>query len=139
MRPAKKKKYAITLLEIMIVILLIGLIGSVVGYNMKGSLDEGKAFRSEKGKEQIRDILLLEVAKGNTIEEVVAHKEQFLKNSGLVKDVSKLLSDGWGQPYEVKAIRNNTDISVTSDKLVAYRKSKNPKHIERDPEDNAEE
>ena len=43
----KKKQYALTLIEIMIVIVLIGLIGSVIGANMKGSLDEGKAFKTK--------------------------------------------------------------------------------------------
>ena len=42
-----QKKRALTLLEIMIVIVLIGIIGSVIGVNMKGSLDAGKAFKSD--------------------------------------------------------------------------------------------
>ena len=46
-----RKKRAITLLEIMIVILLIGLIGGVVSYNLKGTLDKGKAFAAVLGHE----------------------------------------------------------------------------------------
>lgn len=122
-----KKKHSLTLLEIMIVIFLIGLIGSVIGYNVKGSLDEGKAFRSEKGAEQIKDILLLEVAKGHSIQSVIDNKELFLEESGLVKDVKKLLNDGWGMPYTIAISRSGTDILVKSERLIAYKKKKNDK------------
>jgi hypothetical protein len=111
----------------MIVIFLIGLIGSVIGYNVKGSLDEGKAFRSEQGASQIKDILLLEVAKGYDINTVISQKETFLSESGLVKDVKKILKDGWGEPYIIEISKTGTDILVKSNRLSAYRLKKNSK------------
>ena len=126
----KQTKRPLTLLEIMIVIFLIGLIGSVVGYNVKGSLDEGRAFRSEQGAAQIRDLLLLEVAKGYSIDDVVANHEGFLAASGVVRDTKKLLKDGWGQPYTIQAYRKNTDIRVTSEKLISFN---NKKKLQRGP------
>lgn len=134
----RRKKKAITLLEIMIVIFLIGLIGSVVGYNVKGSLDEGRAFRSEQGAAQIRDILLLEVAKGIPVSKVIENKETYLKNSGLVKDYKKLLKDGWGEEYEVRAVRG-TDISVKSHKLIAYKNKKKDRSEEQDEDEDDED
>jgi type II secretory pathway pseudopilin PulG len=119
-----KKKQALTLLEIMIVIFLIALIGSVVGYNVKGSLEEGKAFRTEQGAALIRDILLLEVAKGQPVELVLENKEAFLKSSGLVKDVKKLLKDGWGQPYTIAEGFSGGDIVVSSLPLKTYKERK---------------
>jgi type II secretory pathway pseudopilin PulG len=121
------KKQPLTLLEIMIVIFLIGLIGSVIGYNVKGSLDEGKAFRTEQGAAQIRDILLLEVAKGTPIDVVIQKKEAFLSASGLVKDVKKILNDGWGEPYEIAPSRGYGDILVRSNKLKVYKDKKKAK------------
>ncbi|MCX6986998.1 MAG: type II secretion system protein [Chlamydiae bacterium] len=123
----QRKKRSFTLLEIMIVIFLIGLIGSVIGYNVKGSLDEGRAFRSEQGACQIRDILLLEVAKGYPLDKVLQDKEKFLRSSGLVKDVKKLLKDGWGDSYEIVSNRYGTDIIVRSSKLKAYKDKKKGK------------
>lgn len=123
----RQKKRPLTLLEIMIVIFLIGLIGSVIGYNVKGSLDEGKAFRTEQGAAQIHDILLLEVAKGHDIEQVIANKEAYLESSGLVKDVKKILKDGWGDLYEIYPNRSHTDIMIRSKKLAAYKQRKNAK------------
>lgn len=121
----RKKIYALTLIEIMIVIVLIGLIGSVIGVNMKGSLDEGRAFKTEYAMEQIKDILMLEVAKGESIETVVSQKEAYLENSGMVKDVKKLLKDGWGQDFQVS--HKGQKITVHSDSLSKYKLKKNKK------------
>jgi len=120
----KKKKSAITLLEIMIVIFLIGLIGSVIGYNVKGSLEEGKAFRSEQGAARLRDILLMEVANGTSAEEVVSNPKFYVKKSGLVSNPDKLLKDGWGHPYEIVA-KNEYDLDVESKAYERYKAKKN--------------
>lgn len=112
-----RKKQSFTLLEIMIVICLIGLIGGVISYNMKGSLEEGKAFRTEQAQEQLHDVLMLEVAKGNDLAAVVADPVSFLKHSGLVKNPKKLVVDGWGQPFDIRA--NGDEIVIKS---LAHRK-----------------
>lgn len=135
-----RKKRALTLLEIMIVIFLIGLIGSVIGYNMKGSLEEGKAFRTRQGIEQIRDILLLEVAKGTDIDTVVAKPEVYLENSGMVKNVSKLIEDGWGHRYNIRK-KYTSDIAVSSESLKSYNAAKKAKGVriaEEDKDENTE-
>ncbi|MBI2810780.1 MAG: prepilin-type N-terminal cleavage/methylation domain-containing protein [Candidatus Melainabacteria bacterium] len=122
----KRKKRALTLLEIMIVIVLIGIIGSVIGFNMKGSLDEGRAFKSRQAKEQITDILMLEVARGMPIDEVITKREQVLANSGLVKKPKDFLKDGWGVEFEVKPYGKSSErIIVSSAKLKAYEAKKN--------------
>lgn len=117
-----KKKRFITLLEIMIVILLIGIISSVVGYNVKGSLDKGKVFKTEQAQVQIRELLLLETAKGANIDDVVKNPAKYLKESGLSKDVSVLLKDGWNEAFQISADKSKTDILVTSKNLERYQK-----------------
>ena len=103
----KRKKRSITLMEIMIVILLIGVISSVVGYNMKGSLDKGKAFKSKQGAAKIKEILEFEVIdKGLAFKDFVGTKtdpEKYVDHllaSGLFKEKKDCL-DGWGNPYVV--------------------------------------
>lgn len=123
----KRKKRPLTLLEIMIVIFLIGIIGSVIGYNMKGSLDKGKAFKSEQAASRIREILLLEVAKGANIEEVVGEPQKYLEFSGLVEKPEKMLKDGWGGSFDIKIEKNGTDIKVVSDALRKYQQAQNKK------------
>src|SRR4051812_19988650 len=99
-----RKKRAITLLEIMIVILLIGLIGGVVSYNLKGTLDKGKAFASKEGSQKLEDILNLQLQQGPiTAEDIINDKSDdhtiaktCVLNSGLIstKQVDKFLKDG---------------------------------------------
>lgn len=127
----KIRKRAITLLEIMIVVLLIGIISSVLGINMKGSLDEGKAFKSREGAKQIRDILLMQVENDDKLKSMIeindeAAIEIFLKLSGLVADPKKLLVDGWGNPYhyEIHQDEGFIDLIVRSEKLEAYEAKK---------------
>jgi len=120
----KKKisKYSFSLLEIMIVIFLIGLIGGTIGYNMKGSLDKGREFKTKESIRQISDILLLEVAEGEEIENVVENPEKYLEKSGLVKNPEKLLKDGWGGRIDVK-IKGN-ELVVSSDNLKKFESKK---------------
>lgn len=109
------KKRSITLLEILIVIFLIGIIASVVGYNMKSSLDKGKDFKTTQAKERIRDILLLEAANGSKpLSEVVANYKSYLADSGLVKDVESLCKDGYGKELVPKLSKDGKDLEVVS-------------------------
>lgn len=122
----KKKRKAITLLEIMIVIFLIGLIGSVIGYNVKGSLEEGKAFRSEQGIERLHDILLMEMANGATVADILEDPEFYIKRSGLSSNPDKLLKDGWGRPYTIVQ-DGDFDIAIESQSYNNYKTKKNAK------------
>jgi general secretion pathway protein G len=124
----RRKKRTLTLLEIMIVIVLIGLIGSVIGVNMKGSLDKGKAFKTEQAKQQIYDILMLEVARGMPIGEVLTKKEIVLAESGLVKNPRQFLKDGWGVPFDISIDgRSNDRFIVSSQKFNAYKQKRKEK------------
>lgn len=117
MREKNKRKRAVTLIEIIIVIFLIGLIGGVLAYNLKGSLDEGKSFKSEQGAQQVRNILLLEVAKGReTMESAVQHWQDVVRRSPLVGKPGELIKDGWGEEYLVAV--DNEDIIVTSKRIM---------------------
>lgn len=122
----RRKKQAFTLLEIMIVICLIGLIGGVISYNMKGSLEEGKAFKTVRAKDQIYDILMLEVAKGATLEEVVKAPKDFLEQSGLVKDAKALLVDGWNVAFDIQVNSDGNDLVIQSAGYERYQQRKSP-------------
>lgn len=115
----KRRRRYFTLIEIMIVIALIGLIGSVVAYNLKGSLDEGKAFKTEQARAQIRDILWLEIAKGASFEDVTNQWEDCIRNSPLVKDADKLIVDGWNQPFDIRV--DNGDFQLVSSRYETYK------------------
>lgn len=119
-----KKKQAFTLLEIMIVIFLIGLIGSIVGYNMKGSLNEGKAFKTEQAMLRLHDIFELEMARNNrSPQNVVDDKENVIMRSGLVKNPSLLLKDGWGNNFTIRVDSKNR-ITIVSQIFRRYKTKK---------------
>ena len=104
-----KKKYAMTLLEIMIVIFIIGIIGSVIGYNMKGSLNKGKAFKTKEGINKIYEIVQLEQAQGKTIspeDDLHEKVKELLNNSGLVRKPDEMIKDGWGEVYAFEVVNN---------------------------------
>ena len=117
-----RKKRPFTLLEIMIVIFLIGLIGSIVGYNMRGSMEEGKAFKTEQAIIQMRDILEMEIAKGSDSQEVVDNPLNFLEASGIVKNPKQLLIDGWKQ--NIKVSLQDGELTFYSEKFEKYREKK---------------
>lgn len=106
-------------MEIMIVIFLIGLIGSIIGYNMKGSLDEGRYFQSQQSIKQIKELLMLEVARGVSMDKVIGDPGYYLNRSGIIRDVDKVLKDGWGNDFKVTSTKDG-DIEVTSAKFEEY-------------------
>lgn len=118
-----KQKRPFTLLEIMIVIFLIGLIGSVIGYNMKGSMEEGKAFRTQQAISQMENIFELQMAKGASPEDIVLRVAHHLEQSGIVKNPKKLINDGWGMPFEFD-LDTDGEISITSEKYTAFMAKK---------------
>lgn len=116
----KRQKRALTLLEIMIVIFLITLITGAIGYNMKGSLDKGKIFRSRQAKEQLHDMLLLMLAEGKKGEDLAQDPLKFIKELGLAKNPEKLMSDGWGAKFEITLTRDKKDFKITSENSDRY-------------------
>lgn len=138
-----RKKRAITLLEIMIVILLIGLIGGVVSYNLKGTLEKGKAFASEEGARKLEDILNLEIQQGTrTAQEIAGDKsnerdlvKQCVLNSGLIssQQINKFIKDGWGDFFTIRKVAKENQVVVSSHKLAEYHKA----HPKKDADEKA--
>jgi type II secretory pathway pseudopilin PulG len=95
------KKKALTLIEIMIVILLITLIGGAIGYNVKGSLKKGREFKTKQAQQQLADILEICLQEGTSVQQILADTEEAVKSTGLAKDPKKLLNDGNGVPFEI--------------------------------------
>ena len=137
----RKKKRPFTLLEILIVIFLIGIIGSVIGYNMKGSLDEGRAFRSRQGIEQLRDIVELQLASGWPKENLSTPEEikDCITRAGIAKKVDDLMKDGWGDPYVITYNPVKDQVTVKSEKLKKFDLKKNKNLKEANDEERDEE
>jgi type II secretory pathway pseudopilin PulG len=114
------KKRALTLLEIMIVIFLITLITGTIGYSMKGTLDRGRAFRTEQAQEQLKDLLLIAVAEGKNIDDIAKNPESYLKAMGLAKKPKTLIQDGWNEPFSIVPNQRKNDFIIHSKSLENY-------------------
>lgn len=114
------KKRFITLIEIMIVMFLIALIAGVLAYNFRGSLDEGKVFKTRVGIEKVETMLNLRVAEDpELLHDLPSKWQEIIAKDPLIKDPNTIIRDGWGQPYEVRV--ENNEIKVRSQKYDEYR------------------
>lgn len=119
---SKRKRHPITLLEIMIVILLIGVIGGVLSYNLKGSLERGKQFRTEEGVKRLADILELEIERGASLAKMEGranspYVKKCVEGSGLISknNIDEFLRDGWKEPYSITV--QDGQLHIYSEKL----------------------
>lgn len=127
MKRCNRKKRPMTLLEVMIVIFIIGIISSVIGYNMKGSLEKAKAFKTKEGIKKVKEIFDLEIANGEaTVDRVLRNPAAVLKDSGLVSNPKEMLKDGWGQVYTIRQSEKTGEIEVISS---GYKKYQNKQKV----------
>lgn len=92
-----------TLVEMMIVMILIAVVGSAVAFNMKGAVNRGKVFKTERTLERIDSILNLALLEGRSKEDVQKNWKEIVLNSPLIelKKDSEIL-DGWGKPISIQ-------------------------------------
>ena len=105
----------------MIVIFLITLITGTIGYNMKGTLDRGRAFRTEQAIAQLGDLLLICVEEGEKPDEVAKHPVTYLKKYNLAKSSEKIVKDGWGNDFKINYFIGKREFSITSQVYKEYK------------------
>jgi len=122
MRKNTIQRRFVTLIEMMIVMFLIALITAVVAYNYRGSLDEGKAFKTSTAITKLETILNLEVAKHPDLSGRIASDWQsVIRASPLVQDPNALIKDGWGEDFQVGINQDTGGIEVSSRKYNEYK------------------
>ena len=123
MRKTKDRRRNITLIEIIVVMFFITIITGVIAYNVKGALDEGRAFKTLEGIKQIETILSMELANDSITPEDIENGSfvQKLDKHPLVKNWNALLKDGWGVPYTISYDHDSDVITVSSKKFDTYQ------------------
>lgn len=120
---------AITLIEMIVVMILIATITGAVALNYRESLNEGKAFKTQAGMDRLETVLSLYYAE-HPGEPVRGGEDEFLNivsQSPLVRNAKDFIRDGWGIKYEIAV---QTDISsaptviVRSTKFEQYQAEK---------------
>lgn len=122
----KVKKRYITLIEIMIVMFLIALITGVLAYNYRGSLEEGKAFKTREAMQRLDNYLNLAIAQDpSLLDDISENWKAVIERSPLVANPKNLEVDGWG--YEYKVENQDGHIVITSEGYTQYLRNKEGK------------
>lgn len=120
----RKIRKTLTLIEMLIVIALIGIIGSALAYNMSSGLSKGKEFRNEQNKRKIRNMLDYEIfTNGQNPSEVAKDWLSYIQRSTLRdrdQTVEQLTQDGYGSVYHVTYDEHLDQIVVLSSKDQGY-------------------
>lgn len=114
MRMKKRQKRPVTLIEIMIVILLIGIIGGALAFNMRGSLDKGREFKTDQNIKRVQDILEMAFADSPTNEPrtaILKKWEDIVAKSPLANG-SKTTLDGRNKKLVVNIVNDEFVASV---------------------------
>jgi prepilin-type N-terminal cleavage/methylation domain-containing protein len=132
MRKVRILKRAVTLIEMIVVMILIATITGAVTLNYRKSLNEGRAFRTKEGIDRIETMLSLYFAEHPDANKNVSEYSELLNiaaNSPLVKNAKDFLQDGWGSNYDISCKENGSDfeILVVSPKYEQYKKEKEHK------------
>lgn len=124
MRNTKKslKRRFVTLIEMMIVMFLIALITGVVAYNYRGTLEEGKAFKTKAGMEKLETILSLMLADNPDADFSQGSWQEYVKHSPIVQNANTLIKDGWGEEYTVSFDAEHNVIKVSSKRYEDYKR-----------------
>ncbi len=127
----KRKKRAVTLIEMIVVMLLIATIAGALAYNYNASLAEGKAFKTREGISRIKTILALALAEDTNLNpsEIDSQWQRLVQQSPLSGKANDLINDGWGKPYEVHCVDDGGEQSITvrSQNLEAFERQKRGK------------
>lgn len=117
-----KKKY-LTLVEMMVVVVIIGIVASIVGYNVHGALEKSKVMTTQYQIQKLQDILALELDQ-NPVENPELNWKELLQKSDLIKkeDRRKMIQDSWGEEFIVKY--DHGEFLIKSKKLQRYEKQK---------------
>lgn len=119
-RKMNVRRQFVTLIEMMIVMFLIAMITGVVAYNYTGSLEKGKAFKTEAGIQRLSQILTLAVAENPALlDSIQQNWIEVVGSSALVQNKEALIKDGWGSNYQV-SVDTDGAIHITSTKYSDY-------------------
>lgn len=123
----RKNRRAVTLIEMIVVMLLIATITGALAYNYNASLNEGKSFRTKEGIARIQTILSIAAAENPEMDtQQIADKwKYFVTHSPMAGKGNELLKDGWGKEYEVEPPQDDSgDFKVVSQSYNTYKEKR---------------
>lgn len=115
----RKKRYALTLVEMMLVIVLVGIVGGALAVNLKGALDRGKGFKTKETKKRIEAIV--NIASVEKDEDTILNQwQEIVSQSPLIKlklNSSNQVLDAWGNAFNLEFDSSEDQFIATSAKI----------------------
>lgn len=113
------KKRALTLIELMLVIVLIGTIGTILSLNLRSALVRGKEFKTKQLRNKIEAVLNIALAEDMDVNTIRKDWPQIVEQSPLIKVKSNDgdIADAWGNPFKADYDSNLGQFKVYSSKI----------------------
>lgn len=129
MKARRPVRRAITLIEMIVVMILIATITGAVALNYRESLNEGKAFKTQAGIDRLETVLSLYYAEhpGEAMRGGEDDILSIVSQSPLVRNPKDFIRDGWGDKYEISIQTDSSSapvIAVRSKKFEQYQAEK---------------
>ncbi len=109
------QRHALTLIEMMLVIVLVGVVGSALALNLRGALDKGRSFKTQETKKKIETVLNI-AQLDQDVESLKSSWETEVIESPLVKisHKDKTILDAWGNKFDVDYDPNEQQFFASS-------------------------
>ncbi len=100
----KRLKRAITLIEMIVVLMILTMITGALAYNYKKSIDEGKKFKATEMTARIKTLVEIAIAEGRiTRNNIATEWEKEVVKSPLIQSSEKFLKDAKEMKFVVSA------------------------------------
>lgn len=119
----KRRRYSVTLIEMVIVMILIATITGALALNYQHSLDRGRQFATQQRIERLQAILTLYFAQNpDQINNRTIEWEAIIDASGLgPPKASDLLHDDWGSNFQISVDNSSGDLRIHIDSPATRR------------------
>ncbi len=123
-----KRRFALTLIEMIIVMILIATITGAIAVNYQKSLDKGRLFATERRIERLRAIAYIYFAEHPDRVGSELNWEEIINDTGLGSGkADDLLKDDWGNKFDI-SIQDHKDgtfdIDISSERVRNEKKKR---------------
>jgi type II secretory pathway pseudopilin PulG len=123
-RSPRRRKYAVTLIEMIIVMILIATITGALALNYQKSLDRGRTFATQQRIERLHAILTMYFSQHPEQISINQNWPEIIDNSGLgPPNPNDLLKDDWGNAITVNVSTNDGTLAVVITSPMAAKKN----------------
>ena len=119
-----RRRYAVTLIEMIIVMILIATITGALALNYQKSLDRGRVFATQQRIERLHAILSLHFTQHPDQIGTNSNWAEIVDASGLgPPNAADLLKDDWGEQFKINVSSSDGSLAVTITSPVSSKKN----------------